>query len=109
MYAVRPRKIPNEHWTVKNNQSGGGMKMRKQRGDIAVSAEDLGIVRNQSEIQMRQQMISAIPSPRADYCLYLWQTEHLVELIYSSAHSSGKEQFAIEDAFGEDGIKAKLP
>ena len=54
MHAVGPSKVLRQHGTMKTNQPESVMKVSQQGCHIAVAAENLGILCDQAEIQMRQ-------------------------------------------------------
>src|SRR4029077_9783757 len=57
---------------------------------------------------MRQKMVGSVSATRANDCFHFGKTKHLMQFVHASAHSSGKKEFAIEDALREDRIEPEF-
>src|SRR5436305_1908672 len=108
MHALGPCEILGQHRTMKTNQPELVVKICEQAGEVAVSAENLWMFRDDIQIKMRQQVVRTISAARTDNGSYLGQAKHLVKLVDTTLYSSRKIEFAFEDALGKDGSKPKL-
>ncbi len=90
-------KSPATIGRMEGHQAGRIAEVCQQRGHIAAAREDLRIRANQVQIEMRQQVVAAVPSARAENSLHLGPREHLVQLVHPPLDRSSEVQVALED------------
>ena len=86
--AVGPGKISRDHGRVKSDQSSAVAQVGKQGRHIAAASKDLRICANELQVEVRQQIVAAVTSARAEDGPHFRSAEHFMQFADPPLHGS---------------------
>src|ERR1700722_6799924 len=100
------RPIFRRHWPVEGDESECIVKMREQRGQVAVADKNLGMRFDFLPVDGLQQIVGAIATAGANNCAYLFAYKHVFEFPGATLHRSCEVQVLFKDGIE---IKRTIP